>query len=149
MDGILKIYKNTDTLQDWQQRGHGYNPCFGINYSPTLELLPFWLNTDKSLTVSEFKIRKINTTDPTIKLIETTISLDTAWLVKTAGTFRDWWIFEANNEVSTVTKGYWEFYIKFSDGTEYISELFAVPEDADIISVLPDFNQDFNQDFLI
>lgn len=149
MNGFLTIYKDTNSLQDWQQRGHGYNPCFGINYVPDFNLIPFYFNTPSGLSVSEFKLRKINTTDPGQKLIEATITLTNGWLVKTAGTYSDNWTFNASNEVSTLYKGYWEFYIKFSDGTEYISELMAVPDDADVITEQGDFNNDFNQDFYI
>jgi hypothetical protein len=145
ISGFLKIYKIVEG-QDWQRLGNWENKRTGIVFAPYLSLIPFFFSAPSGLTVSEFKIRKVSG-DRLTKIIGTTVSLTTSWLVANVGVYETYWTFNANNDITFPGCGVWEFYIKFSDTSEYVSELFFIPNAGDMYECLPDFNDDFNNDF--
>lgn len=145
---MLNVLKYSDTL-DWQNKGHFSNFRFGAKYSPTIKLLPFMIKTSTGVAVSEFKAWRVEPLEASVgvKILET-IDINTALVEKSAGIFNDTWYYKASANIDGVLTGLWQFYIKFSDGSEYHSELMQVPCAGEIIECLPDFNDDFSNDFL-
>lgn len=151
MNGILQIYK-LPTLQDWQRDGFYGNKDFGIKHCPTIKLLPFFFDVESitTLTVSTFTFQKVSQASTRAeRLIADTVSLIGSDITVTASTFSNRFRYPATREISQLSPGYWQYYIKLSDDSEYISELICIPVAAEIIEVLPDFNNDFSDDFLI
>ena len=137
-------------VQDWQKDGYFGNSSIGIHHAPDLNLIPFFFATAQGLSVSQFKFRQVTVGSRHEKIVTTNVvTLTSGWLVQNAGTFQDFWTFNASNEISFPDEGIYEFYILFDDGSEYISELICIPRAEDIFSCLPDFNADFNADHLI
>jgi hypothetical protein len=147
MSGFLKIYPIAEK-QDWQRNGYAANYCIGCPKCPTTLGLPFFFKLNTGLTVSEFKIRPVTILTESEKTNGTAISLTAGWITKVTGSFHDQFYYAANQTMS-LTNGFWEYYIKMSNGAEYYSELFYVPVTGEMISATPDFNNDFNNDFKI
>lgn len=146
---MLNIVKYSEKL-DWQTKGHHGNVNFGIKYVPSLKLLPFRITTSKALTVSNFEVRRVKPLERNIGIeVLQTIVLDTALLQQSVSVFNDNWYYLSTSDISGLGEGIWQFYIKFGNGDEYQSELMRVPCACEIIQCLPDFNNDFNNDFLI
>lgn len=148
ISGNLKIYPILDT-QDFAKSGYWSNVDIGIKQCPTLKYLPFYFGKAKGYTVSEFKLRKLSFSGRT-KTVLSTISLSTSLVVKSAGTFFDTFSYYANTEQAATAEGYYEFYIKMSDDTEYISEIMNIPVVGQLIPDLADYNvEDHSNDLYV
>ena len=146
---MLEVYILGDEL-NWQRSGHFGNVHFGVSYCPTLKLLPFKIQTGKALTVTTFEARKVKPLERSIGVqLLKTVDLVTSTLSKVSETLVDSWYYAPSTDILGVNQGYWQFYVKFSNDAEYITELMYVPCADEIIECLPDFNNDFNNDFLI
>ena len=149
MNGYLHILPY-NALQDWQKQGFYGNTDFGIKHCPTVKLLPFFFDIAKNLTVSEFKFQLISPRSTRNDvIISSELSLSTALLSLENGTYSNRLIFKANTDIADLLTGYWQFYIKLDDNSEFRSELIHIPLPVDMVDILPDFNDDFNEDFNI
>jgi hypothetical protein len=149
MNGILVIYP-IDAVQDWQRLGFKGNKDFAIKKVNTIKLHPFFHDYVTSGVVSEFKVQKIS--QKSIRnevIIIDTINITTGAIDVTTGTFSKRFTYYGQTSVSGLSQGYWQFYFKLSDGLEFFSELMYVPAASDMIETLPDFNEDFNNDYLV
>ena len=147
VSGFLKIYDLSNHIQDWQRQGNFDNKNIGLPIAYELSLLPFYFKTEKGLLVSELSIREVSGTRSD-KQIGTVTVLTTSWLNNSSGTFNDHWFFSASNTILFPGCGIYEFYIKFDDDSEYISEIFAIPELSKITGCLADYNSDYGNDHL-
>jgi hypothetical protein len=147
MSGFLKIYPLSE-IQDWQRDGYFGNYRTGINKCPSTLGLPFFFFCTAGLTVSEFKLRPVTSASLIEKQVGTDISCTASWITKQAGTLHDYFYYNANQTLS-LTNGFWEYYIKMSDNSEYHSEMFYVPVIGEMLTPTPDFNNDSNTDFKI
>lgn len=130
MNGFLRIY-NADDKATYEKPKNFYNHSWDILYNPcpVNTLLPFWFDgiAAGSVTVSEFKCREItlNSDGYTIANTYTLTTGDIAW---DRGTLRDTFYYLGNIDQSTeltgATTGIYNYYIKLSDGSEWISEPF-------------------------
>lgn len=148
MNGILTIYKK-GTKQDWQREGFYASRDFGIKKCATIKGLPFFFDVDGLvLTVTEFKLQKIaNESIRNEVIIERTINIGTSYMVTFDGIFSRRHVYYAADDISNFTQGIYQYYIKLSDNSEYISELIYRVENGNIIEDLPDFNNDWNIDY--
>jgi len=139
-----------DDYQDWEKSGYYQNYNVGMLICPTLKLLPFYTpNKLKSVsTVSTFSIKQVVISNGVKTVVETT-SLSTALLTKVSGVSYDNWYYQATINQTGLDEGIYEFYILLSDGTEYQSELFCIPNANTFLSCAPDYNDDFSNDFKI
>lgn len=142
----LKIYPKSRPL-DWQRSGHYGNVMHGISQAPTTKLLPFSFLTPIGLTVAEFSAKKVKPLDRAtgVGVIES-ISINTALLYKITGVNLQWY-YLATEDINGLSLGLWQYYIKMSDDSEYMSELMYVPTANELVVSSGDFNDDFNNDF--
>lgn len=150
MNSQLHIYANiNDARQDWQQSGYFGNTDFGIQHVGETYALPFVFFAPTGLTLQTFKLRQVNPrarNDKAITGVE--ISINTAKLDVYTGVDYDWYSYPANDQLTGLVSGYWEYYILFTNGESYISELMDVQKTAELIDS-GDYNVDFSSDFLI
>lgn len=151
MNGMLNIMSIDDDMA-WQKAKNHYNWNFARFYNPcpTNKLLPFWYDkithfTLSPLTVSEFKIRKINISADSYT-VETNWAINTNRITWNRG-LNDTFLYKAQikETLTDATTGVYQFYIKLSDNNEYISEPFWLLFTKQYSVAAGDFNlTDFN-----
>jgi hypothetical protein len=154
MKGFLPIYE-IDESPDWNKTGYFNNWRTGLILCGSTYLLPFKFNkiivTSPLPTVSQFSIRRIKIVNET-KTIKSTTDLNTSLILSVTGGTGGFSIkyFMANVDQASLglDPGIYEYYILFSDLSEYISAPFKY-EACALIGCQGDYNDDFNNDFLI
>ena len=131
---------------------NAYNWAWAVMRNPWEELPPFTLDgiTPLSYTVSEWKLRPL-TIRGAVKEVGTPESLTDSLLTWERGDNSDTLYYPATKSMSVDSEcGLYEYYVKLSDDSEYISELFwfIPPRTAtagDFSNASP--NDDWNNDF--
>lgn len=145
MSGFINILPISDE-QIWEKAGLRYSLSASIMCATLPPFQSGNLTKVSGLLISEFKLRRLNISGD-VKTIISTTSLSTSLLTIYTGNTYLRFYYNAVNELDGYAGGYYEYYIKDSEGNEYISEVFRFC--GELETVIPgDFNNDFSNDFL-
>ena len=153
MDGFLPIYDYDNDIQNWQRVGNRYGYAGDIHICYDLKLLPFVcpnvIKISGGNTISEFKLQKLKIRNSEKSVVKT-YTLSTSLINKQTGTTYERYYYDGTDEsIAEKEDGIYQYYIKDSNGNEWISELFKYCVNMGGYATTGDFNDDFNNDFLI
>jgi len=130
MNGFLRIYEYGDKAT-YEKPNNFYNYSYDIllNPCPVPFLLPFWFDRIPAgaLTVSEFKVREVSIKSNAITVLNT-YTLTTGDISWERGTIMDTFYYlgdvDQSTELTGATTGIYQYYVKLSDNSEWVSEPF-------------------------
>ena len=147
---MINMYR-VDDVQAWEKHSNFKNYMFPLQYAASRFLLPFITeNFTKSVgnACSTFVLRNVRFNNKKKTVVSSTTLDKTAVIVSSAtSTMRIY--YDASVQQPQLTEGLYEYYMTDTAGNVFLSDIFYVPNVNELINDAGDFNNDFNDDFLI
>lgn len=147
---MIAMYR-VDDVQAWEKQGNFKNYMFALQPCASRFLLPFMTeNFTKSTgnACNTFQLRRVKFVNKKKSVLETTTLIKTAVLVSTATSTQRIY-YDASVQQPEFVEGIYEYYMTDTAGNVFISDPFFIPNTNELLNDSGDFNNDFNDDFLI